>query len=113
MAHDLGTAGEQEAQGKRKAQHPLAHRGLGQNLIDQQRRAFGHAPGPATGAEAPVLAAEGDQVFGVAGLTAQTQETVFEATAFEVVFELALDILRKVSAARGHLIGERGVVLVD
>ena len=35
-----------------------------------------------------------DQVFGVAGLAAHTQETVFEAAAFEVVLELALDILR-------------------
>ena len=34
------------------------------------------------------------QVFGVVGLTAQTQETEFEAAAFEVIFELALDILR-------------------
>jgi hypothetical protein len=50
---------------------------------------------PLCSPKAPTVgAAEGDQVLGVAGLTAHTQETVFEAAAFEVVFELALDIRR-------------------
>ncbi len=65
----------------------------GQGLVDQQRRALGHAPRPATGAEAAALATERDQLFGMAGLAAHAQETVFKAAAFEVVFELVLDIL--------------------
>jgi len=40
-AHDLGTAGEQEPQRIRKAQYPLAHRLLGEDLVDQQRGALG------------------------------------------------------------------------
>lgn len=34
--HDLRAGGEQKAQRKREAQHPLAHRLLGKDLIDQQ-----------------------------------------------------------------------------
>ena len=51
-AHDIGAAGEQEAQRIRDAQHPLAHRLLGKDLVDQQRGALGHAPDAAAGTEA-------------------------------------------------------------
>jgi len=113
LGHDGRLAGEQKAQGKGKAQHPLAHRGLGQDLIDQQRGAFGHAPRAAAGAEATALATEGDQMFAVAGLAAHAEKAVFEAAAFEVILELALDILWQRCAVRGHPVSERGVVRVD
>ena len=35
LAHDLGAAGEQEAQLEWETQYPLAHRLFGQYLIDQ------------------------------------------------------------------------------
>ena len=54
-----------------------------EDLADEQRRALGHAPRPATGTPAP-LAAEGDQVLGMAGLVTHAQETVLGATALEV-----------------------------
>jgi hypothetical protein len=47
------------------------------------------------------------------GITTQPQKAVFEATASEVVLELALDILWQRCAVRGHLVGERGVVRID
>ena len=50
-AHDRGAAGEQEAQRIRDAQHPLAYRLLGKDLIDQQGSALGHAPRAAAGAD--------------------------------------------------------------
>lgn len=34
LTHDLGPAGEKEAQLKGKAEHPLAHGLFGQNFID-------------------------------------------------------------------------------
>jgi hypothetical protein len=55
-AHGLGAAREQEAQRVRNAQHPLAHRLLGKDLIHQQCHALGHAPGAATRAETAFLA---------------------------------------------------------
>ncbi len=70
LAHDRWTAGEQETQGIRKAQHPLAHRLLGEDLIDQQGGAFGHAPRPAARTKAARFAAESDQMLGMAGLAA-------------------------------------------
>ncbi len=57
LAHDGWAAGEQIPQGIRNAQHPLAYGLLGEDFVDQQRGALGHAPGIATGAEAPPLAA--------------------------------------------------------
>ena len=57
-------------------QHPLAQRPRGQHLIDQQRRSLGHAPRTARGAEPAALAAERDQLLGVALLTAYAQKPV-------------------------------------
>lgn len=47
--HDLRPARKQEAQRVRNAQHPLAHRLLGKHLVHEQRRTFGHSPGPQLG----------------------------------------------------------------
>ena len=96
--HDLRVAGEQEAQRKRDAQHPLAHRLLGKDLIDQQRGALRHAPRAAARAEAAPLAAEHDQVLGMATVATHPQETMLETTTLEVVLELPLDILRQALA---------------
>jgi len=43
-AHDLGAAGEQETQQIGDARHPLAHRRLGKDLVDQQRGTRRHTP---------------------------------------------------------------------
>jgi hypothetical protein len=87
-AHDLGAAREQEAQRIGDAQHPLAHRLLGKHLVDQQCSTLRHAPGAATRAEAAAFAAEGDQVRGMATVTAHPQKTVLEASTLEVIVEL-------------------------
>jgi hypothetical protein len=49
----------------------------------------------------------------MAGLATYAQETVFEAAAFEVVFELTLDVLRQRRTLRDHPVGEHGVVRID
>jgi hypothetical protein len=66
---------------------------LWEDVIDQERGAFGHAPGPATGAEAAALATEGDELFIVAELAFDAQKTVLQSSAAEVGFELALDVV--------------------
>ena len=62
-AHDLGAAGEQEAQLEWETQYPLAHRLFGQYLIDQQGRTLRHPPGTATRAETAPLTTESDQAL--------------------------------------------------
>ena len=86
--------GEQKTQRVRKAQHPLASRLLGKDLVHQQRRTLGHAPGSAAGAKLPAFAAERDQLLGVATLAAYPQEAVSEASALERRLELPFDIRR-------------------
>lgn len=92
---NLRPAREQETQRIWNTQHPLAYRLLGEDLIDQQRRALGHAPSATTRAETSPFATERHQVLGMAGVAAHPQETVLETTALEVVFELLLDIPRQ------------------
>jgi hypothetical protein len=106
-----GRLAMQKAQGIGSAQHPLSHRLLGKHFVDEQRRALGHAPGPATGAEPAPLAAEGDQVLGMAGVATHPQKSVLEATALEVSLEFLLHIVRQGPALPGQELDERRVVL--
>jgi hypothetical protein len=52
------------------AQQPLVQGRIGQYFINEQRGRLGHAPRTATGTDTAPLAAECDQVRGVAGVTA-------------------------------------------
>ena len=47
----LRIVGEQETQGKRKGQHPLANRYFGKHMVDQVGGRLDHPPGPAAGAD--------------------------------------------------------------
>ena len=49
--HQLGSCSQQQAQGDRKRKHPLAHRHMGDDVVDQVRRRLRHAPGSARRAE--------------------------------------------------------------
>ncbi len=53
------------------------------------------------------------QIFAVLGRVAHPQKASFEAVAFEVVHELALDVVAQGAALRGQPVGERRVVRVD
>ena len=112
-AHDLGAAGEQEAQRIRDAQHPLAHRLLGKDLVDQQCGALGHAPRAAAGAKTPTFTAEGDQVISMAAVAMHPQKPVIETPALEVIVELLLHITRQVRALRRQVRLERGIVFLN
>ena len=113
LAPDPWTAGEQQTQGIRKAQHPLAHRLLGKHRIAPQGRALGHAPRPAAGAKAARLAAERHRVLGMAGVAAHPQKALLQAAATQVVFEFLLHIVRHGALLLGHVGDERRVVLLD
>ena len=52
-------------------------------------------------------------MFSVTGVATHTQGAVFKAAAFEVLLELAPDILRQRCAMRGHPFSEYRIVLVD
>ena len=112
-AHNIGAAGEQKAQGKRDAQHPLAHRLLGKDLVDQQCRAFDHAPRTAARAEAAAFTAERDQVLGMTGAAANSKKTMLEASTLEVALELLLHISGQGVALRRQVRLERRVVFLD
>ena len=43
-SHQLGLCGQQQAQRDRQRQHPLAHRHMGDDVVDQMRCGLGHAP---------------------------------------------------------------------
>jgi hypothetical protein len=55
----------------------LAHGLFGQDLIDQQSCAFGHAPCTTAGTEPAALAAESHQVLGVASAALHAQKAMF------------------------------------
>ena len=88
-------------------------RALGQYLVRQQRGDLGH-PARATGRTEPaLLAAEGDELLGVALLAVQAQETLLEPAALEVGVELRLDVVGQGAACLGAQLAEDGIALLD
>ncbi len=60
LARDHRTAGEEKTQQEWKAEHPLAHRLMGKNIIYQKGCALGHAPCPTARAESTPFATKSD-----------------------------------------------------
>ena len=89
----LGIDGEQEAQGKRKGQHPLSDRCLGKYVIDRVGGRLDHPPGTAAGEEPAPFAAERHQVLVTAAVAFYAQEPVFQQSALQVILELLTDEL--------------------
>ena len=77
-------------------------------MVQQVRRGLRHPPGPARGAKATPLAAEGDQLVVAAVAAAQAQEAVGQDAAFEEGVELVFDELRQVRARSIFGLGEEG-----
>jgi len=106
--HQLGLCGQQQAQRDGQRQNPLAHRHVGNDVVDQVRRRLRHAPGPARGAKAAPLAREGDQLVVAAVAAAQSQEAVGQDAALQEGVELILDELRQVGASLGLSLLDEG-----
>jgi hypothetical protein len=82
-------------------------------VIDQVGGRLHHAPGAATGAEAPALAAERHQVFVMAAVALDAQEAVFQQSALQVVLELPAYEHGQAAAGLLDLLHEAGVVLCN
>jgi hypothetical protein len=82
LTHDRRLAGKQKSEWERHTEHPLTHRLMRQDFVHQQGGAFHHPPRPTAGANATMLATEGHEVFAMAGVTANPQETMFQTAAF-------------------------------
>ena len=103
-------AGEQEAQGVWKAQHPLPHRARAEHLLRQAPRTLGHAPRAAARAEAAFLAGKRQQPLGMALLAHHAQEAVFEHAAAQVFVELLAHVLGQRAIFRRKTCNEVRVV---
>jgi hypothetical protein len=112
-ADGLRLAGEQEAQRVRKTQHPLPHRPRAKHLLHQVPRALGHAPRPAAGAEAALLAGKGHQPLGPALLAHHAQETVLEHAAAQVRVEFLTHVRGQAAVLRLKAGQEIRVVRLD
>jgi hypothetical protein len=86
---------------------------MGQYFVHQQGSAVGHAPRPTARTKAALFAAEGHQAFRVTAVTTQPQETVLEATAFEVRLELLADVIWQHPTLKRPLRLKSRVVLFD
>ena len=92
LTHDSGLTGKQKAQWKRYTQHPLAHGLMRQDFIYQQSSAVGHTARTAAGAETAAFAAESDQFFIMAGLTANPQEAMLQPAALQILIKFLRDV---------------------
>ena len=109
----LGLRGQQQAQRDRQRQHPLPHRHVRDDVVDQVRRGLRHAPRAARRAEPAALAAEGQQLVVAALAAAQPQEAVGQDAALEEGVELVLDEPRQLGSGAGLGVGdEAGRVLL-
>jgi hypothetical protein len=97
---------EQKAQRIGKREHPLAQRALWQHFLSAQRSGVGHAPRTTRGTESALLAAERNQLLGVAVPAAHTQEAFLQPTARQLGVELILDVVRQRTACRSAHLAE-------
>ena len=111
--HQQWLRGQQQAQRDRQRQHPLAHRHMGDDVVDQMGRGLRHAPRAARGAKPAALAAEGDELVVAAVAATQPQETMRQDAALKKGLELVRHELRQAGGRSGVDLGEegRGVLL--
>ena len=88
---------------------PLADRHVGQDVVDEVRRTFGHAPTATTRTETSPLAQERDEPLGLAATAAEAREAAGEESTPQKRPELVLDETGQpvAVAERGRLGPER------
>ena len=109
--HQLRLCSQQQAQRDRQRQYPLAHRHMGDDVIDQVGRGLRHAPHSARGAKPSALAAEGDEFVVAAVAAAQAQEAVRQDAALEECIELWTASIRMAGRVASRRNVTRGVVV--
>jgi hypothetical protein len=97
--------GQQEPQRVWQRQHPLSQRTFGQHLIGQRCGGLRHAPRTTRGTEPALLAAERDELLGVALLAAHAQEALLEPAARQAGLELLLHMTRQRPSGLGRRAG--------
>jgi len=96
----------------RQREYPLPQWTFGEYPLGQQRSGLGHAPRTTGGAEPALLAAERDELLGVARVATQAEEAFLQTTALQVGVKLLLDVVWKRSACFGSKRAKRGMVLL-
>ena len=86
--------GKQMPQRDRKRDHPLAHRHVRNDLLNQVGRGFCHATGATGWAKPSPFTGERHPLFMGAVPTSQAQKPMHENAAFQKRLELVLDKLR-------------------
>jgi hypothetical protein len=109
-ANRLWLAGEQPAQRKRNAQHPLPHPARAKHVLHQMPRALGHAACAAARAEPALLARKRHQPLGVAVRAHHAQEAVIEHAAAQVRLERLAYVGGQRAVLGRHLREEVGVM---
>lgn len=99
--YQLGLRGQPYAQRYRQRQHPLPHRHVGDDVVDQVGGGLRHPPSTASRAESAPLAAERQQLVVAALPAAQPQEAVRQDATLEEGIELVLDEARQFTACAG------------
>jgi hypothetical protein len=82
---------QQIAQPVWQGEDPLPHGDIREDVVHEVRRALGHPPAAATGAEAAPLAGERDQPLGPAGVAPEPGEAAGKEAAAQERIELRLD----------------------
>src|SRR5438093_1606241 len=97
-AAELVVPGEEVAQAVGQAEHPLAHRDVREDTIDQVCRLLRHAAAATTRTEAASFAREGHEALVGAVVAPHAREAPREHTARQELPELALDETGKAPA---------------
>jgi len=109
-ATQIMVPGEEIAQPVRQREHPLPHRDIGEDVVDEMGGPFGHAPSTAARAHRPPLAREGDQTVGATGATSKPSEPAREPAASQKAPELLLDEAgQPFSIAQAGRLGAKGL----
>jgi hypothetical protein len=85
-------AGEEKSEFERCRKNPLANRHGGKDALDEMRGGVAHAPRIAGGANAALLAAEGNDQLLATGLALGSQESVAQDAAAQVGAKLRLHV---------------------
>ena len=89
----------------RQAENPLAHRHDRKHVVDQVRRAFGHAPTATTGAHCATLARERHQAIASTSRAAEPREPARQDAAAQEPLEFVLDEARQAAVVAAHGFG--------
>ncbi len=90
----LGVANEEEANVVGEAEYPLADGNLGEYVVDQVSRDFGHAAAGTRWAHRPCLARESDQHAVMAAIAVHANEPSAEDSARQEPLEFSAHVTR-------------------